>query len=235
MKKTSAKKQIATKTIVKKPVAKKSPVKKSAAKIAPAKKPVAEKPVSKKPVAKKPVSKKPVSKKPVVRKAATKKLPAKTVATKPSPVKAVAKKTITKTAERKLARATKAAKAPKTATIKTAFAEPVWSDLVTNVLKTLDTAKAEQVVAVDLAGKSTIADTMVVASGRSSRHVNAIADQVVEELKKHGQKNIRIEGVPQCDWVLVDAGDIIVHVFRPEVRSFYNLEKLWSANIQPET
>ena len=72
---------------------------------------------------------------------------------------------------------------------------------------------------------------MVVASGRSNRHVNAIADQVVEDLKKNGQSNIRIEGVPQCDWVLVDAGDIIIHVFRPEVRSFYNLEKLWSASI----
>ena len=86
----------------------------------------------------------------------------------------------------------------------------------------------------DLTGKSTIADTMVVATGRSNRHVNAIADQVVEELHKHGMKNIRIEGVPQCDWVLVDAGDVIVHVFRPEVRSFYNLEKLWSANVPEE-
>ena len=99
------------------------------------------------------------------------------------------------------------------------------------VLKTLDLAKAEQIVAVDLKDKSTVADTMIVASGRSNRHVNAIADQVVEDLKKQGQKDIRIEGVPQCDWVLVDAGDIIVHVFRPEVRSFYNLEKLWSTTM----
>jgi ribosome-associated protein len=108
---------------------------------------------------------------------------------------------------------------------------PSWPPVITAVLQQLDDAKAEQVVAMDLTGKSTIADTMVVASGRSNRHVNAIADQVVEELYKHGLKNIRIEGVPQCDWVLVDAGDVIVHVFRPEVRSFYNLEKLWAANV----
>jgi ribosome-associated protein len=99
------------------------------------------------------------------------------------------------------------------------------------LLSQLDDAKAEEVITMDLSEKSTIADTMVVASGRSGRHVNAIADQVVEALAKQGLKNIRIEGVPQCDWVLVDAGDVIVHVFRPEVRSFYNLEKLWAANV----
>jgi ribosome-associated protein len=103
--------------------------------------------------------------------------------------------------------------------------------MITAVLKQLDDGKAEQVVAMDLSGKSTIADTMIVATGRSGRHVNAIADQVVDELSKHGMKNIRIEGIPQCDWVLVDAGDVIVHIFRPEVRSFYNLEKLWAANV----
>lgn len=69
---------------------------------------------------------------------------------------------------------------------------------------------------------------MIIASGRSNRHVAAIAEQLVEKLKHAGQKDLRIEGLPHCDWVLVDAGDIIVHIFRPEVRSFYNLEKLWS-------
>ncbi len=69
---------------------------------------------------------------------------------------------------------------------------------------------------------------MIVASGRSNRHVAAIAEQLVEKLKLAGYKNLRIEGQPHCDWVLVDAGDVIVHIFRPEVRSFYNLEKLWS-------
>jgi ribosome-associated protein len=69
---------------------------------------------------------------------------------------------------------------------------------------------------------------MVIATGRSNRHVSAIADQLVERLKAEGFRNLRIEGVPQCDWVLVDSGDVVVHVFRPEVRTFYNLEKLWS-------
>ena len=100
--------------------------------------------------------------------------------------------------------------------------------MVEAVLKQLDDSKAEAIVTIDVSRKSTIADTMVVASGRSSRHVNAIADQVVDALSKLGKKNIRVEGVPQCDWVLVDAGDVMIHIFRPEVRSFYNLEKLWS-------
>jgi ribosome-associated protein len=69
---------------------------------------------------------------------------------------------------------------------------------------------------------------MVIATGRSNRHVSAIADQLVERLKAEGFRNLRIEGVPQCDWVLVDSGDVVVHLFRPEVRTFYNLEKLWS-------
>ena len=75
-----------------------------------------------------------------------------------------------------------------------------------------------------------MADAVVVASGRSNRHVGAIADQLVQKLKEHGHRDLRIEGMPQCDWVLVDAGDVVVHIFRPEVRSFYNLEKLWSAS-----
>jgi ribosome-associated protein len=75
---------------------------------------------------------------------------------------------------------------------------------------------------------------MVVASGRSNRHVGAIADHLVEKLKASGHRNLRVEGMPQCDWVLVDAGDVVVHVFRPEVRSFYNLEKLWSEHAPQE-
>jgi ribosome-associated protein len=143
--------------------------------------------------------------------------------------KPIVKGTMTKTAERKAKKLAKAkVAAPKKVV---AVAAPQWPPMITAVLRQLDDSKAEQVVAMDLSGKSTIADTMIVATGRSNRHVNAIADQVVDELSKHGMKNIRIEGVPQCDWVLVDAGDVIVHVFRPEVRSFYNLEKLWAANI----
>jgi ribosome-associated protein len=170
-----------------------------------------------------------------------KKAPAKKAAKKAikKTAKPVARKTPakkagqTKTALRKAKRAVKAAvKAPVKKIVKAAPPPaPKWPPVVEAVLKQLDEAKAEQIVTVDLAGKSSVADTMVVASGRSNRHVNAIADQVVETLEKTGLKNIRIEGVPQCDWVLVDAGDVIVHVFRPEVRSFYNLEKLWSAHV----
>ena len=89
-------------------------------------------------------------------------------------------------------------------------------------------------ITISLDGKAAIADTMVVASGRSNRHVSAIADQLVERLKQEGHRNLRVEGMPQCDWVLVDAGDVIVHLFRPEVRSFYNLEKLWSEHAPRE-
>ena len=95
------------------------------------------------------------------------------------------------------------------------------------VLDRLDEMKAEDVVTIDLTGKSSFADLMVVASGRSSRHVGAVADDVVEHLKKSGTKGIRVEGQPHCDWVLIDAGDVIVHVFRPEVRDLYAIEKMW--------
>jgi len=98
------------------------------------------------------------------------------------------------------------------------------------ILTQLDDAKAEQVVTIPLDAKAAVADAMVVASGGSNRHVGAIADQLVQKLKEQGHRDLRIEGMPQCDWVLVDAGDVVVHIFRPEVRSFYNLEKLWSAN-----
>ena len=106
--------------------------------------------------------------------------------------------------------------------------------LLATVLAQLDEAKAEAIVTINLEGKGAIADNMVVASGRSSRHVGAIADQLVDKLKEAGHRNLRIEGMPQCDWVLVDAGDILVHLFRPEVRSFYNLEKLWSEHTPQE-
>ena len=96
------------------------------------------------------------------------------------------------------------------------------------VLAGLDDMKAEDTVTIDLPGKSTIADTMVVTSGRSNRHVGSVADHVLEDLAKAGVRNARVEGMPHCDWVLIDAGDVIVHVFRPEVRAFYNLEKMWA-------
>ncbi len=98
------------------------------------------------------------------------------------------------------------------------------------ILAQLDEAKAEQVVSIPLDDKAAVADAMVIASGRSNRHVGAIADQLMQKLKEKGHRDLRVEGMPQCDWVLLDAGDVVVHIFRPEVRSFYNLEKLWSAH-----
>jgi len=94
----------------------------------------------------------------------------------------------------------------------------------------LDDAKAENVVVIDIREKSSIGDYMVIATGRSDRHVGAIADQVQRKLKEVGYGRVRVEGQQQCDWVLIDAGDIIVQVFRPEVREFYNLEKMWSGD-----
>ena len=97
-----------------------------------------------------------------------------------------------------------------------------------HILAILDDAKAEGAVTIDLRGKSPMADFMIVASGRSDRHVGAIAEQIQTKLRGHGFGRVRIEGLARCDWVLIDAGDVIVHVFRPEVRTFYNLEKMWS-------
>lgn len=99
--------------------------------------------------------------------------------------------------------------------------------LLKEIVALLDDAKAEDVVQIDLAGKSTIADYMVIASGRSDRHVGAIADQVQKLLKEVKYSSVRVEGQPANDWVLIDVGDIVVHIFRPEVREFYNLEKMW--------
>jgi ribosome-associated protein len=93
----------------------------------------------------------------------------------------------------------------------------------------LDDAKAEKIMTIALAGKSTMADAMVIASGNSDRHVGAIADQVQRKLKEIGIIS-RAEGLETCDWVLIDTGDIIIHLFRPEVRDFYNLEKMWSGD-----
>jgi ribosome-associated protein len=102
--------------------------------------------------------------------------------------------------------------------------------ILATVLNTLSDAKAEDVVSIDLVGKTTIADTMVIASGRSQRHVGAVADQLMQKLKNEGVRDASVEGLPHCDWVLIDAGDVVVHIFRPEVRAFYNLEKMWSAD-----
>jgi len=95
------------------------------------------------------------------------------------------------------------------------------------VLDQLDEDQAQDVVSIPLSGKSSIADHMVIASGRSTRQVAAMAGKLAERLKKEGHGSARIEGLPAADWVLIDAGDVVVHLFRPEVRSFYNLERMW--------
>ena len=99
----------------------------------------------------------------------------------------------------------------------------------------LDDDKAEDILAIDLAGKSSIGDYMVIASGRSTRQVSAMAEHLVTNLKKQGLKRINVEGQRQGDWVLIDLGDIIVHLFRPEVREFYGLEKMWAVDVASPT
>jgi ribosome-associated protein len=191
------------KVAVKKTVAKKAAAKKIVKKVAP-----------KKVATKKATIKKAPLKKTVVKKAAAKKGAAKkTVAKKPAAKKAAAPKKLSVV---KVAAPT----GPR-------YAGPDWP-LMNVILDSMDDSKAEQVIAINLEGRSSMADGMVIASGRANRHVAAIADQLVTKLKATGQKDIRVEGLDQSDWVLVDAGNVIVHIFRPEVRSFYNLEKLWS-------
>ncbi|WP_183077873.1 ribosome silencing factor [Oceanibaculum indicum] len=99
------------------------------------------------------------------------------------------------------------------------------------VEKSLDDDKAENVIVIDLAGKSSFADYMVIASGRSSRQVSAIAEHLRERLKAAGVAQVGAEGLSQGDWVLIDGGDIVIHLFRPEVRAFYNLEKMWGLEV----
>jgi ribosome-associated protein len=112
------------------------------------------------------------------------------------------------------------------AVAKTSTAE-VSAPLVEGILDCLDEHKAEELVAIDLRGKSSLTDTIIIATGRSDRHVGAIADHVAKYLKERGAAVLGIEGQETCDWVLIDAGEVIVHIFRPEVRTFYRLERLW--------
>jgi ribosome-associated protein len=108
------------------------------------------------------------------------------------------------------------------------------ADTATRVILTsLEDDKAEEIVAIDIRGKSSFADMLIVASGRSSRHVGALADHLMRRLKDAGAKEVQAEGLPHADWVLIDAGDVIVHLFRPEVRAFYNIEKIWSGAPSP--
>ena len=206
---------------------------------APAKKTAASKGAAKaKPAAKKAVkAAKPAGDKPAPRKAAAKSAkpkaaPRKFVRARPEAAELPAKEPLPEIPAELLNDAPKAKKPRKPRGRKGESARPLTS--LSTILAQLEDAKAEQIVTITLDDKTALADTMVVASGRSNRHVGAIADQIVQKLKANGYGDLRIEGMPQCDWVLVDAGDVVVHIFRPEVRSFYNLEKLWSSHVPDE-
>ena len=105
--------------------------------------------------------------------------------------------------------------------------------LLSLVLKQLDDDQAQEIVTIDLEGKTSIADYMVIASGRSTRQVASMAQKLAETVKKEGFGPVKLEGLPVADWVLIDAGDVVVHLFRPEVRSFYNLERMWAFGDAP--
>jgi len=156
-----------------------------------------------------------------------------------SPAKKAAKKTDRKTAVKKSAKkppARKAAKTQgKTGVKKPAKAKPQKisasapdSDLLKRIKASLEDDKAEEIVTIDLADRSSLCDTVVIASGRSTRHVMSIAEHLARRLKDLGYGTCPVAGAAQGDWALVDAGDVIVHVFRPEVREYYDLEGMWS-------
>ena len=107
-------------------------------------------------------------------------------------------------------------------------------NLLNVVISSLEEFKAQDIVKIDLIGKTSMADSMLIASGTSSRQIRAIAENTVMAIKKSSNVNVNIEGLSQSDWVLIDAGDIIIHLFRPEVREFYNLEKMWQVDSTQE-
>jgi ribosome-associated protein len=141
-----------------------------------------------------------------------------------------AKKPAAKKPSAKKPAAKKAAPAKKSAPKKPPAPQ---TTLLTRILTSLDDDKAEQLAVIDLEGRSSLCDTIVIANGRSSRHVSSIADRLARRLKEAGYGTCHIDGLSQGDWVLVDAGDVIVHVFRPEVRAYYDLEGMWSVDEKP--
>ena len=104
--------------------------------------------------------------------------------------------------------------------------------LINQILSNLDDNKAHDINSLSLKGKSDIADYLIIATGTSSRHVSSLAEKTVDDLKKNNIKNVNTEGLDKGDWVLIDGGDIIIHLFREEVREFYDIEKLWSSSIK---
>jgi ribosome-associated protein len=168
------------------------------------------------------------AKKPAAKKAPAKPVAAKAAVVKKAAPKSAASKTPVKAAAKKAA--------PKKKVAASAGLEKTSDTSLTLklVLARLDDMKAEETVTIDLRGKSAYSDYMVVTSGRSNRHVGAVAENLAKGLKESGIKKIHVEGLPNCDWVLIDSGDVIVHVFRPEVREFYNLERLWTQSPNEE-
>jgi ribosome-associated protein len=109
-------------------------------------------------------------------------------------------------------------------------AKPAEPELLARIQKSLDDDKADDIVTIDLVGRSSLADALVIASGTSTRHVSSMAEHLARRLKEAGHGTAKIEGLSQGDWVVIDAGDVIVHIFRPEVRSYYDLEGIWSVD-----
>ncbi len=159
---------------------------------------------------------------------------AQTAAAQTAAAQTAAAQTAAKKAVKKVAKKTPR-KAAKKAAKRTRVNDPDplarSRELLALVQASLDDDKAEEIAVIELAGKSTIADFMVVATGRSSRQVGAMADHLREKLKGAGVRGISVEGAARADWVLIDGGDVIVHLFRPEVRAFYRLEKMWSEEL----
>lgn len=163
----------------------------------------------------------------------TRKRAAAAAGSKPKAARTTAKKTttgVTKTAKAaaKSKSPKKAAPAARPAEKKSGIPAAVLK-LHKLIVKSLDDDKAEDIVSIDLTGKSSVADYLVIASGRSSRQVGAIAEHLVERIARETGRKVRAEGKTAGDWVLIDTGDIVVHIFRPEIRGFYNLEKMWGA------
>jgi ribosome-associated protein len=144
--------------------------------------------------------------------------------------KAIAKKIAPKAAPKPRAKKSASAEAVANSFAVDPFAIPATIEALHKIiLESLDDDKAEEILSIPLAGKSALADYMVIASGRSTRQVSAMAEHLLDKCRTPGRQ-IRVEGMATGDWVLVDTGDVIVHLFRPEVRSFYNLEKMWSVD-----
>jgi ribosome silencing factor RsfS/YbeB/iojap len=229
-KKIATKKAVVKKTALKKPIAKKAAVKK---------------PVAKKTAAKKPVAKYVAVKNTAVKKTAIQKSVAKVSVKKPASVKTAPKIVSAPTVESIIVETTEQEAAPdaeiagtsKSSAVTSVATAPQTSVTLLGIpeqmrdaaLKVLDERQAEDIVTVSLAGRSSVADYMIIASGRAGRQVAAIADYLREAFYKLGCKQVRIEGLGEANWVLIDAGDVIVHLFRPEVRTYYDLDSIWNA------